>query len=126
MAEGWTRYLRRETIEVYSAGIEKHGLNPRAVHVMSEAGVDISTHASKTLDELSHVSFEVVVTVCSHADQTCPQFTGAPRVMHVPFDDPPKLATSGQSEDEQLEPYRRVRNEIRDFVRKLPERLDQF
>jgi arsenate reductase len=123
MAEGWARALKSDSIEPYSAGIEKHGLNPRAVRVMQEAGVDISGQRSKTVDELGHVPFDVVVTVCGHADEHCPAFGGAPRVVHIGFDDPPKLAKGAASEDEALNHFRRVRDEIRDFVLGLPKNV---
>jgi len=125
MAEGWARAIHGESFETYSAGIKQHGLNPLAVRVMHEAGIDISQHTSKTVDDVAHVPFDVVVTVCSDADQTCPQFQGAPQVVHVGFDDPPRFATSAQTEEEQLQPYRRVRDEIRDFIRTLPEGLSE-
>ncbi len=125
MAEGWARHLKSEQIEPYSAGIETHGLNPRAVQVMAEAGVDISGHRSKHVDELKGVEFDFVVTVCGHANEHCPVFAGNARLIHVGFDDPPKLAASAASEEERLTPYRRVRDEIRAFVESLPGRLDQ-
>ena len=120
MAEGWTRTLWGDCIEAYSAGIETHGLNPNAVTVMAEAGVDISGHRSKLVDELLDEDFDLVVTVCGHAHEHCPMFPGGARVIHVGFDDPPKLAESATTEKEKLEGYRRVRDEIRAFVRTLP------
>ncbi len=123
MAEGWTRHLKGDVIEAYSAGIETHGLNPNAVQVMGEAGVDISGHTSQHVAEFKDVEFDYVVTVCGHANENCPVFPGATRVVHVGFDDPPKLATEGKSEEEALDCYRRVRDEIRSFVEKLPEVL---
>jgi arsenate reductase len=123
MAEGWAKTLAADTIEPYSAGIEKHGLNPKAVAVMQEVGVDIREQRSKTVDELDDVQFDVVVTVCGHADEHCPSFHGAPRVIHVAFDDPPKLAATTENEEDALQHYRRVRDEIRDFVKTAPERL---
>ncbi len=123
MAEGWARELKGEAFEAYSAGIEKHGLNPLAVEVMSEAGVDISSHRSTTVDELGPVEFDWVVTVCGHADEHCPAFVGTPRVVHVGFDDPPRLAKLAASPAEALEHYRRVRDEIREFVLTLPTSL---
>ena len=119
MAEGWGHALRGSEHEFYSAGIEKHGLNPLAVKVMQEAGVDISAQQSKTLDELNEVPLDVVVTVCSHAHETCPVFPGQAKIIHVGFDDPPKLAQSAQTEEEALSHYRRVRDEIKDFVNNL-------
>ena len=120
MAEGWARQLRGEQIEAWSAGIETHGLNPRAVQVMAEAGADISGQRSKHVDELREVRFDYVVTVCDHAHESCPIFTGAPAVLHVGFDDPPRLARAAASEEEALSHYRRVRDEIRAFVETLP------
>lgn len=129
MAEGWTRYLKGDMIEVYSAGIETHGLNPYAIQVMTEAGVDISAQCSQRIDEFTKVKFDVIVTVCCHAHETCPFFPGSAKVVHVGFDDPPKmakkLATQGASAEEQLECYRRVRDEIRAFVETLPQALEE-
>ncbi|MBE7557759.1 arsenate reductase ArsC [bacterium] len=124
MAEGWARHLKDGVIQPYSAGIEKHGLNPLAVKVMAEAGVDISQHRSKTLDELGDVVFDYVVTVCDHAHESCPVFPGKTKVVHVGFDDPPRLAAGARTEEEALGHYRRVRDEIRAFVETLPERLN--
>jgi arsenate reductase (thioredoxin) len=129
MAEGWTRHLKGDVIEVYSAGIETHGLNPNAVKVMAEAGVDISGHKSQNIKEFKDVKPDVVVTVCGHAHETCPFFPGNCKVVNVGFGDPPKmakeLAEQGASEEEQLECYRNVRDEIRDFVETLPETLNK-
>ena len=123
MAEGWARHLKADCVEAYSAGIETHGLNPRAVRVMAEAGVDISGHRSKHLDELADVPFDYVVTVCDQARESCPLFPGAARMVHVGFDDPPRLAQGAKTEEEALAHYRRVRDEIRAFVERLPEAL---
>jgi arsenate reductase len=123
MAEGWARALQGGVIEPFSAGIEKHGLNPRAVKVMAEAGVDISGHSSKTLADLGSVAFDCVVTVCGHAHEHCPVFPRTTRVVHAGFEDPPRLARDANTEEEALRHYRRVRDEIRAFVATLPERL---
>ena len=124
MAEGWARALRGDELEVYSAGIETHGLNPNAVAVMAEAGVDISGQQSQLWDEFATLALDWVVTVCSHAHESCPVLPCTTRVKRVGFEDPPKLAKelqeSGASSEEQLEPYRRVRDEIRAFVETLP------
>jgi arsenate reductase len=120
MAEGWTRRLKAGLIEPYSAGIEAHGLNARAVKVMAEAGVDISGHRSKHIDELRDVHFDYIVTVCDHARESCPVFPGQAQRVHVSFDDPPRLARSARTEEDALAHYRRVRDEIRAFVEKLP------
>jgi arsenate reductase len=123
MAEGWAKHLRSDAIEPYSAGIETHGLNQNAVKVMAEAGVDISNHRSKHVDELKDVQFDYVVTVCGHANENCPVFPGKTKTIHAGFDDPPKLAENVETEDEALDCYRRVRDQIKDFVETLPESL---
>lgn len=123
MAEGWTKALKSDQIEAYSAGIETHGLNQSAVRVMAEAGVDISGYRSKRVEEFKDSEFDFVVTVCGHASESCPVFGGAAKVLHVGFDDPPKLAAIAKSEEEALDHYRRVRDQIRDFVETLPEAL---
>lgn len=120
MAEGWARALKSDCLDPVSAGIEAHGLNPNAVRVMKEAGVDISGHQSKTIDELNDLLFDYVVTVCGNAHDSCPVFPGKAQVMHVGFDDPPALARNAASEDEALCHYRRVRDEIKAFVQSLP------
>lgn len=125
MAEGWARALRGDVIDAYSAGIKTHGLNPNAVSVMAEAGVDISKHQSKLLDSLLHVPFNYVVTVCGHAHETCPMFPAQAKIIHVGFDDPPKLAQTAKNEVEAIAHYRRVRDEIRAFVETLPGALTQ-
>jgi arsenate reductase (thioredoxin) len=116
MAEGWARHLKGDRIEAYSAGIETHGLNPDTVRVMAEAGVDISGHRPKHVSELHGVEFDYVVTVCDHAHESCPVFLGKVKVVHVGFDDPPRLAANAKTEEERLAPYRRVRDEIRAFI----------
>ena len=126
MAEGWANQLKADRIEAHSAGVDPHGMNPRAVRAMAEAGVDISEAAgyrSKHVGELKGVAFDYVVTVCGHANETCPVFPGRTKVVHVGFDDPPQLARGAKTEDEAMGYYRRVRDEIRAFVGALPERL---
>jgi arsenate reductase len=125
MAEGWTRRLKGGLIEPYSAGIEAHGLNARAVKVMAEAGIDISGQRSKHVDELIDVSFDYVVTVCDRANESCPVFPGKAKRVHIGFADPPRLAADAGTEEEALAHYRRVRDEIRAFVEKLPDILKQ-
>ena len=123
MAEGWARALKGAQIEAFSAGIETHGLNPRAVQVMAEAGVDISGQRSKTVADLPTREFDFVVTVCDHAHESCPLFPGKTKVVHVGFDDPPRLAKEANTEEEALAHYRRVRDEIKAFVETLPDAL---
>jgi arsenate reductase len=126
MAEGWAKALKGDVLEAYSAGIETHGMNARAVKVMAEAGVDISAHRSKNVSELMNVPFDYVVTVCGHANENCPVFPGKARIVHVGFDDPPALAKGAKTEEEALAHYRRVRDEIKAFVRTLPESLSEM
>ncbi len=115
--------MKGDVIEAYSAGIETHGLDPRAVEVMREAGVDISGQRSKHVSEVMDVGFDYVVTVCDAASESCPVFERETRVVHRSFDDPPRLAEGAAGEDEALGAYRRVRNEIREYVESLPEAL---
>lgn len=124
MAEGWARRLQGDLLEPSSAGIEAHGLDPRAVRVMDEAGVDISGRQSKTVEQLGNRQFDVVVTVCDRAREDCPVLPGNARRVHVAFDDPPRLARSAATEEEALADYRRVRDKIRAFVERLPQALD--
>ena len=125
MAEGWTRHLKNDVIEPYSAGVEIHGLNERAVYVMKEAGVAISDHYSKNVRDLLHIPFDWVITVCDHANETCPVFPGNVKRYHLSFSDPPRLAADAKTEEEALLHYRRVRDEIRVFVEKLPGILER-
>jgi len=126
MAEGWARALKSDVIEPYSAGIERHGLNPRAVKAMAEVGVDISGQRSKKVDELEAVDFDYVVTVCGHANETCPMWLrGKAKVVHVGFDDPPALAKGAKTEEEAFVHYRRVRDEIRDCIKEMPGSLSR-
>jgi arsenate reductase len=118
MAEGWTRHLLDDLIEVHSAGTITKGLNPHAIRVMQEAGVNISQQTSKTTADVQHHDFDLVVTVCGHANESCPAYLKKGKVIHIPFDDPPQLAEKAASESEALEHYRRVREEIREFVNK--------
>ena len=125
IAEGWARHLKADAIEACSAGVAPSRLNPDAVRVMAEVGVDISGQRSKHVDEFADRSIDYVVTVCDHARESCPLFPGRAKVVHHAFDDPPHLAVGAATEEERLAPYRRVRDEIRAFVETLPEALFQ-
>lgn len=124
MAEGLCRHLKDDFFDAFSAGMVKHGLNPLAVKAMGEIGIDISSHASKTTEELGNISFDYVITVCGHADETCPAFAGHTKVVHKGFDDPPKLAQGAKNEEEALIHYRRVRDEIKALIQSLPNVLN--
>ncbi|HEX5515625.1 MAG TPA: arsenate reductase ArsC, partial [Gammaproteobacteria bacterium] len=122
-SEGWARHLKGDVIEAYSAGVAPHGVDPRAVQVMAEVGVDISGHASKHVDDLVEVAFDYVVTVCDNAAESCPVFLGQAKKLHHSFQDPPRLARETATEEEALVHYRRVCDEIRAFIETLPEGL---
>ena len=125
MAEGFARQLRGDAIDAYSAGTEPHGMNHIAIQAMSESGVEISRGHSKHVDELKNVKFDYVVTVCDHAHETCPMFPGKTKVVHVGFEDPPKLArdANAKTDDQALPHYRRVRDEIKAWIQTLPQSL---
>lgn len=123
MAEGWAKTLKPDSIDVYSAGIETHGLNPFAVRVMAEAGVDITSQTSDLASKYNNIEFDYVVTVCSHAHESCPIFKGEGKVVHFGFDDPPRLAKEVEGEEAKLDCFRKVRDEIKTFVETLPDSL---
>ena len=123
MAEGWTRHMYQDAIEVYSAGTAPHGIDARAVKVMAEAGVNISGQTSSHVDEYLDMPFNLIVTVCDTARNSCPVFSGEGKKVHHSFDDPPFLARDAMDEEEALAIYRRVRDEIRVFVAGLEEKL---
>ena len=126
MAEGWTGHLKGDVLEPYSAGIDPKGMDPLAIRIMQEAGVDISGQRSKSLGDLSDIEFDYVVTVCDNAREMCPIYPGETKVAHRSFDDPPALARDAGDEEEALKIYRRVRDEIRDFIESLPEALSSI
>mgnify|MGYP003951251187 CR=1 FL=1 len=117
MAEGLAKKLY-PNVEVYSAGIETHGINPYATKVMSEIGIDISNHTSDLTTTYSDRSIDLVVTVCDNAKENCPYFL-AKKMIHQSFDDPPALAKSLQDEEEVLKIYRKVRDQIKDFIQNV-------
>jgi arsenate reductase len=123
MAEAFTRHLKGDQIEALSAGVAPKGIDPRATKAMSEAGIDMENQGSKSLTQVIHRQFDYLVTLCDNAQKTCPSFPGKTRVIHVGFDDPPKLAATAKDEEEAMLHYRRVRDEIKAFVEKLPESL---
>ena len=120
MAEAWARKLLSEKIEPMSAGVLPAGLDPRAVRVMAELGVDMSSQRSKHLEELAGTPFDYLVSVCDVANRMCPHLPDDIRHIHVGFDDPPSLSLKARSEEDALKHYRRVRDELREFVTGLP------
>ena len=123
MAEGWARHLKSDSIQAFSAGLEAPGLNPIAVEVMQESGVDITSQKSQKVEEMETIPFDFVITLCGQADEYCPVFSCSTTVVNIGFDDPPKLSENAKTEEEALNHYRRVRDEIRTFVDTLPEVL---
>ena len=125
MAEGFANALRGDVIEAYSAGLQPKGVDPLAIQVMKEAGIDISHCTSKHVNELKDKKFDFVITVCGHANENCPVFPGKTKVLHRGFEDPPQLAKDAKTVDEALQHYRRVRDQIKEFVLELPGWLDK-
>ncbi len=120
MAEGLTRHLKSDLIEPYSAGVDPGVMNSRAVKSMVEIGIDISGGTPKTIEGLGHIAFDYVITLCDHANESCPLFPGKTKRLHWGFEDPPKLAENATTDEEAMSHYHRVRDEIRAFVDKLP------
>lgn len=123
MAEAWTRQIKGDVIEPYSAGTAPKELDARAIRAMAEKGIDLAGRTSKSIEALGGIAFDYVVTVCDRAHQSCPIFPGKTKVVHVGFDDPPRLAEGSQGEEEAMAHYRRVRDEIRAFVEEIPDAL---
>jgi arsenate reductase len=118
--DGSRWWLKTSIIFFFSAGVEKHGMNEHAIRVMAEAGVDISGHTSKLVEELPDIHFDYVITVCDNAHESCPLFPGKAKIIHKGFDDPPRLAAHAVTDEEALDCYRRVRDEIREFIQTIP------
>ncbi|MGB0453015.1 MAG: arsenate reductase ArsC [Bacteriovoracaceae bacterium] len=124
MAEGWAKALKVKSFHFYSAGTKKHGLNPYAIQVMKEVGIDISMQTSNTVEELPSQTMDYVFTVCSDAHENCPLFPGG-KTIHIGFDDPPRLTQTIEDEEEKLKVYRRVRDEIKTFIESIETHLDK-
>jgi arsenate reductase len=123
MAEGWARKLKSDCIEPFSAGVYPVAINLRAIQVMAEAGVDITDQYPKHVDDFKNISFDYVITLCDNARETCPVvFCGGAKLIHKPFSDPSFLTGS---EESVMNAFRRVRDEIRDFVFSLPGNLEE-
>lgn len=123
MAEGLAKTLKGDSINFYSAGTKQHGLNPKAVKVMQEIGIDISGYRSKTIEALNHIQMDFVFTVCSDAHESCPIFSNG-QTIHIGFDDPPTLTKNWGDEEKILDEYRRVRDEIKEFISKIDIHMD--
>ncbi len=117
MAEAFTNDLRPDELEAFSAGVNPSKVNERAIKVMAEAGIDISSHYPKSIDDLAGIDFDYVVTLCDKAKENCPVFPGRVKIMHRNFDDPTE--TTG-TEKEIMAEFRKVRDQIKSFIKKLP------
>lgn len=115
MAEGYLRHFAGDKAQVYSAGIETHGVNPKAIEVMREDGVDIMGHTSNNVDEYKGIDFDFVITVCDNAKKSCPFFPSKAIKFHYNFPDPAKVVGSA---DEVMNEFRKVRDEIKEYCRK--------
>ncbi len=122
IAEGFCRKYWGNEFNIFSAGTKKHGMNDRAIEVMKEVGIDISSHFSKTVEELPSIHFDYVITVCDAAHETCPYFPGT-KIIHLGFQDPPTLTKEMSNEEEILSIYRRVRDEIESTIKNLKDHL---
>ena len=122
MAEGWAKALLSNEYAVYSAGIEAHGLNPNAVIVMKESGIDISKQYSQLISDLPEISWDIIITVCDSAKERCPYIPGNHLYIHQSFDDPPSLAKN-IANHLGLDIYRRVRDEIKEYIQHIPSLL---
>lgn len=116
IAEGYLRHFHGEKANIYSAGVETHGVNPRAIATMKEDGIDISAHTSNHVDEYLSISFDLILTVCDHASERCPIFPGAAKRIHQNFTDPAKATGS---EEEIMAAFRKVREEIKSYCQAL-------
>ena len=116
IAEGYLRYFGGKDIKVFSAGIETHGVNPKAIAVMKEDGVDISSHTSNNVSEYSDMEFDAILTVCDHAKENCPYIPGNSNRLHHNFPDPAKAVGS---KEEILDEFRATRDLIKDYCRIL-------
>jgi len=119
MAEGWIRHYAGDRAEVYSAGIETHGVNPRAIQTMKDAGIDISKHTSNHIDEYRNIPFDFMITVCDHANENCPYFPSTAKRFHNNFKDPAKLKGT---EEEIKEAFATAREEIRIYSQEFVEK----
>ncbi len=120
MAEGWARHLKSDVIEAYSGGVWPAGVSSRAIQVMAEAGVDISSHTSDHVDDFKTIEFDYVITLCDNAREQCPVFSGKTKLIHKPFEDPTFVMGSS---DAIMAAFRHTRDLIKAFVETLPESL---
>lgn len=123
IAEGFLRHFAGSRAEVYSAGIETHGVNPKAIQVMAEAGIDISSHTSNHVNEYAAIDFDYLITVCDNAKESCPYFPSRAKKLHYNFPDPAKATGT---EEEVMNEFRRVRDLIKTYSAEfVAENLDK-
>jgi arsenate reductase len=120
MAQGWAKKLKSDCIEAFSAGVYPVAVNSKTIEIMAEAGVDISQHRSKHVDQLAGIDFDYVITLCDNAREICPVFHGKAKLIHKPFSDPSMLIGS---QEVMTAAFRKVRDQIRDFILTLPDSL---
>lgn len=116
MAQGYLTHFGGDKVEVYSAGIETHGVNPIAIGVMAEDGVDISRHTSNHIDEYMDIEFDLIFTVCDHAKETCPYFPSSAKTIHHSFNDPAEAVGTAK---QVIASFRKVRDEIKEYCKQL-------
>lgn len=116
IAEGYLRYFAGDKAEIYSAGIETHGVNPKAIEIMKRDGVDISAHTSNNIDEYTDIDFDYVITVCDNAKESCPYFPTNAVKLHHSFPDPAKAIGT---DEEVMEQFREVREMVRKYAQNL-------
>ena len=114
IADGYLKYFSGEKADVYSAGVETHGVNPRAIATMKENGIDISNHTSNHIDEYRNIDFDFVITVCDNAKERCPYFPAKAKKFHYNFPDPAKASGT---EEEINQQFRQVRQQIKDYCK---------
>lgn len=123
MAHGYLKYFGKEKVEVFSAGVEIHGLNPFAVGIMAEDEIDISKNTSNHVDEYSNINFDYVITVCDNAKESCPFFPSQTKTIHHSFEDPSKASGSAKV---LIAEFRKVRNQIKEFSKSFIENLESI
>jgi arsenate reductase len=123
MAHGYLQHFGKDKVAIYSAGVEIHGLNPFAVGIMSEDGIDISKNTSNHVDEYSNITFDYVITVCDNAKEACPFFPTQTKTIHHSFEDPSKASGTAK---ELIAEFRKVRNQIKEYSKSFIENLESI
>jgi arsenate reductase len=118
IAEGYLKYFAGDKAQVFSAGIETHGVNPRAIQIMKEDGIDISHHTSNNINEYDNINFDSIITVCDNAKEACPFFPSNAKKFHHNFPDPAKAIGT---EEQIMERFRKVRDMIKEYCKNFIE-----